>query len=85
MDLEAVALQAVKIKIQEIFDTINVSTVMEGRDIVIRISLPSEIMNSSPIETMQRQPLNMIPDLDTEAQAAANELLGTQPNISQED
>lgn len=84
MDLEKVALEAVKIKIQEIFDEIIVSTGMEGKDIVIRISLPDEIMkntvNAVRIKSMEESDtynLNKLNEhLDAEAQAAANELLG---------
>lgn len=82
MDLEKVALEAVKIKIQEIFDEIIVSTAMEGRDIVIRISLPDEIMKNRPPVIMHTllkdKPFVINSDLDKEAQLAANELLGGQ-------
>ncbi len=81
LDLEAVALEAVKVKIQEIFDEIIISTSMEGRDIVIRISLPDEIMKNKEIdkEVTDRTNLQFMPksNLDKEAQAAADELLGT--------
>ena len=88
MDLERVALEAVKIKIQEIFDKITVTTEMQGKDIVIRIKLPEEVMNTKPTI-----PYNLKFDdgsnkqlvgLDSYAQEAANELLGTQPFIAQE-
>lgn len=85
MNLEEVALQAVKVKIQEIFDTVQVSTFMEGKDIVIRISLPSEIMNvdnpnvgynTDGIPVVKNNPNS---NLDSQAQSAANELLGHNP------
>ncbi len=88
MNLEEVALNAVKVKIQEIFDTIQVSTVMEGKDIVIRISLPNDIMNAVNNESANigydetGSPTKRIPiksNLDLQAQAAANELLGHNP------
>lgn len=80
MDLEKVALEAVKVKIQEIFDGISVSTAMEGKDIVIRVSLPQEIMNrkETDMEVTDITNSQFIPGLDKQAQAAANELLGTQ-------
>ena len=88
MDLEKVALEAVKIKIQEIFDKINVVTEMEGKDIVIRIKLTDEIMNKqSPIINYPLGANKMgsvDSDLDLKAQAAANELLGIQPHIPEE-
>lgn len=85
MDLERVALEAVKVKIQEIFDEIIVTTAMEGKDIVIRISLPQEVMNKQE-PPMIWAPGNILPtvhklldnSLDKEAQAAANELLGNE-------
>ncbi len=75
MDLEKVALEAVKIKIGDIFDKITVTTVMEGRDIVLRISLPSEIMKYKETDRTNLQFMGNS-NLDKEAQAAANELLG---------
>lgn len=89
MDLEAVALEAVKIKIQEIFDKITVSTEMDGKDIVIRIKLADEIMNNETSSIKIRPGEIPYSDhemrgLDKDAQAAANELLGTQPFIAQE-
>lgn len=86
MDLEKVALEAVKVKIQEIFDEIIVSTAMDGKDIVIRISLPFKPID---LELSQETKNRIIKDvtssykdianLDKEAQAAADELLGTNP------
>lgn len=82
MDLEKVALEAVKVKITEIFSQISVTTAMEGKNIVIRIALPEEIMNceykhveinahvSGPADNVYTN------NLDQEAQQAANELLG---------
>lgn len=87
MDLEKVALEAVKVKIQEIFDKITVNTEMDGKDIVIRIKLADEIMNFDQYRTntTTQLPLNTGHKyLDKEAQSAANELLGHQPEISQE-
>lgn len=88
MDLEKVALEAVKIKIQEIFDKITVNTEMEGKDIVIRIKLADEIMNIEEPKFYGKGIPEIIREankgLDKEAQAAADELLGTQPFISQE-
>lgn len=88
MDLEKVAVQAVKEKIQEVFDKITVTTEMEGKDIVIRIKLGDEIMNNHPdklaVDLMTKHAFNTDLGLDKEAQAAANELLGTQPFIPQE-
>lgn len=74
MDLERVALEAVKLKVQEIFNKINVTTSIEGKNILIRIELPQEIMNEVNSIEQSNQPA--MPGLDKEAQAAANELLG---------
>lgn len=76
MDLEKVAIEAVKVKIQELFDEILVSTAMEGKDIVIRISLPSEIMNKVAADVDVSIPNAVGGNLDKEAQAAAADLLG---------
>lgn len=92
IDLEKVALEAVKVKIQEIFDEILVTTAMEGKDIVIRIKLPDEIMKKTTEKILvgtgrSREEANYnlehnpeIRYLDKEAQSAANELLGTDAN-----
>lgn len=80
MDLERVALEAVKVKIQEIFDEILVTAHMEGKSIVIKIALPDEIMNretSHKVHIQAREEFTKNNNLDKEAQAAADELLGT--------
>lgn len=86
MDLEKVALEAVKIKIQEIFEKIYIETEMDGKIITIRIILPPEIMNDTKIQEIIKFQTGNHPDnlkhignLDKEAQAAADELLGTNP------
>lgn len=81
MDLERVALEAVKVKIQEIFDSISVSTVMEGKDIIIRVSLPEKIMNvtkATPLYDGAGTPNlgHATVGLDQDAQAAAKDILG---------
>lgn len=84
MDLEKVALEAVRVKISEIFDKISVTANMEGKSIILRINLPDEIMNVNKLldkfpktETATRATaLNS--KLDQEAQQAQDELLGTQ-------
>ncbi len=85
MDLEKVALEAVKVKIQEIFDGISITTNMEGKSIVIKINLPNEIGNKIIIPPgfhsddrgfAQNDATKL--DLDREAQSAADELLGVQ-------
>lgn len=92
LDLEKVALEAVKIKIGEIFDKINVSVAMEAKDIVIRIGLPEEIMNQPVTGNIDRLVTpNMgyaggsknIQGLDKEANAAAQELLGNDLDFTQ--
>lgn len=82
MDLESVALEAVKVKIQEIFDKISVSTQMEGADILIRIKLSDAIANNLDLWTPENPQSTLSifsknKDLDSAAQAAADELLGT--------
>lgn len=84
MDLEKVALEAVKVKIGEIFDKISITAEMEGRSIVLRINLPDEIMNTHPDAIIAKVFKNSFSttvfnnDLDKEAQQAADELLGVQ-------
>lgn len=83
MDLENVALEAVKVKIQEIFNKVAVSTAIEGKDIVIRISLPDEIRrNNTSYDAIDKSSISAMntfkpsSNLDQEAQAAADDLLG---------
>lgn len=79
MDIEKVALEAIKQKIEEIFKKVQVKSSLEGREIVIRISIPNEIMQIQPelrISTPLDNRINC-GDLDAQAQLAADELLGT--------
>lgn len=84
--MEKVALEAVKVKIQEIFDEILVTAQMEGKNIVIRIALPDDIMNrvSVPQTTFMGAGTTNLGHatsgiLDKEAQDAANDILGINP------
>lgn len=75
MDIEKVALEAIKQKIEDMFKKVQVHSSIEGREIVFRISIPNELMQ------IQENPLREVTgpsqgNLDTEAQNAANELLG---------
>jgi len=84
LDIEKVALEAIKQKIEEIFKKVQIKSAIEGRDIVFRISIPNEIMQIQ--ENPLRQNFTNIntntasiasSNLDAEAEAAARELLGT--------
>lgn len=79
MDIEKVALEAIKQKIEEIFKKVTVSTVLDGRDILIRITIPNELGQTPErmvIKPSSEFSINGSSNLDAEAQSAANELLG---------
>lgn len=83
MELEQAVLEAIKLKLVDTFKKVQIKTSVEGREIVIRISIPNEIMQ---VQELKYSPQHMIPtgeatitgltNLDEEAQKAANELLG---------
>ncbi len=83
MELEQAVLEAIKSKLKDVFDEILVTVAMEGKDIVIRIGLPEDMMNKkeSDKDVTDRTNLQFMPksNLDTQAQSAATELLGIQP------
>jgi hypothetical protein len=79
MDIEKVALEAIKQKIEEIFKKVQVNTILEGRDIVVRITLPTEIMQypkENYLVPRRDTSVATLTNLDDEAQKAADELLG---------
>lgn len=91
MDLEQAVIEAIKLKLTDTFKKVSISTSLEGRDIVIRISIPEEIMlqpalsirNMQAIDAVNLQRLNNndispVSDLDIEAQLAHTELTGEQ-------
>lgn len=72
MELEQAVVEAIKQKLIDTFKKVHIKTSLEGREIVIRISIPDEIMQTklSPQISVQNS------DLDEEALAAEKELLG---------
>ncbi len=79
MDIERVALEAIKQKIEEIFKKVQVKSSIEGREIVFRLSIPNELMQiqENPLRASgNSRPQISNSELDSEAQKAQNELLG---------
>lgn len=75
MDLEQACLEAIKQKLVDTFKKVTVSAAIEGREVVFRISIPSEIM----VESAYRAPAYGVvkqEGMDREATAAMKELLG---------
>lgn len=82
MELEQAVLEAIKLKLVDTFKKVQIKSSLEGREIVIRISIPSEIMQIQEVSNYKTG--GGVPylghvigeNLDTEAEAAAKELLG---------
>lgn len=82
MELEEAVLEAIKQKLVDTFSKINVSSIVEGKDIVIRINLPEEIMRTQelikefPQKNTATRIMGLNNNLDKEAQAAKHDLIG---------
>lgn len=77
-ELELAVLDAIKLQLVDTFKKVSISCGVEEREVVIRISIPEEIMQVQSIIGSQNSPLRPLIGLDNEAQNAAQELLGEQ-------
>lgn len=85
MELEQAVLEAIKQKLEDTFRRVKINVNTDGKQVNIVISLPDDIGKiESDMEVTDRLNLNAINafkpnrNLDKEAQAAQDELLGTQ-------
>lgn len=79
MELEQAVVEAIKQKLVDTFKKITITPAIEDREIVIRISIPDEIMQipkKLSVSNISNHGVDDANDLDTDAQAAARELLG---------
>lgn len=81
MDIEKVALEAIKQKVEEIFKKVVVSVESDNKSLFIRISIPDQVSVASQkfIEPVlqSNKPINgNTQGLDAEATTAMKELLG---------
>ena len=78
MDLETAVLEAIKLKLVDTFKKVSIKVAIEDREIVMRVSIPDEIMQNPDLvyDGKGNTGFGGATDLDKEASLAQKELMG---------